>query len=857
MKVKIDTTPPGADDLSDTSGTTGDPISFSATLTDTHAGVSGAKVNWRYAGGTSFTVSNMTEVSGSPGEYEWTLDAPENSTAGVEYYITVYDLAVPSNEGRLPADGESTILITDDDAPVMAQVTGDGTGTTGEPFTVNVIAFDNIIPISSRIYLDGIITGIEMTASGGSGNVASYTTDVAIAQDSVDARTYHVVVRDEAGNELRLPETEGADYTITVVDNDPPVFDPEESSASAYAAPDDPMRLFALAEDNIGLAAITAVVDSGSGGGSTMDMEEGSGDIFEAFITASESFGFHFEAADAAGNVALLPAEGSFTITVPLMTLTQPAEGETVSDIVEVVWTVEGIDPDEDEAAYSLQLSSDGGGSWEELKGSVSLSKGATNDAGVPAGTWDWSTYEYDDSEYIIRVIGSFGESPDDIEVSSMSGTFTLDNMDPPALVVDEPREGGKYSGTIEIEYTATDPDPGDTLTVDMEYMLEGGGWTDLLTDGENTGGFTWKTRTEMGALEDGMYHLRVTVTDDSDRALIAVVEVGPFRIRNQDPPELSFDGGGDDELGDEYVIQWTAEDPEGDEVDIDLYYSKDGGDWVTIAEDEENDGSYTWDTSGLEPGTYRLKLVATDTSDRDTELETPGLTKTAVAGEDKESEGSDDNSMTLLLLVIAVIAIAAIAGAMSGAKKKRLAREKAEKEEAGRKAEEERLAAEAAAAEAAAAQAAATTQLGMPPEHLVGPYGAAGPEHTLGPTQYAPPEPPPVPDMGMQPPLVTAPDAGMQPPLVTAPDDGMQQSQMTAPDDGMPPAMTPSDQGAQPPAMEPPEQGAQPPAMEPPEQGAQPPAMEPPEPGADDGGGIKTGSGALSAAESSLFDDV
>ncbi|MEE8403351.1 MAG: PEGA domain-containing protein, partial [Candidatus Hydrothermarchaeaceae archaeon] len=62
--------------------------------------------------------------------------------------------------------------------------------------------------------------------------------------------------------------------------------------------------------------------------------------------------------------------------------------------------------------------------------------------------------------------------------------------------------------------------------------------------------------------------------------------------------------------------ITWSAIDPDGGELTIDISYSTDDGEtWSVLASGEENDGIFTWDTRDANDGEYVLKIATNDTN--------------------------------------------------------------------------------------------------------------------------------------------------------------------------------------------------------------------------------------------------
>jgi alkaline phosphatase len=144
-----DTVPPVITNAtSNTSGTTGEPVTISATITD-NVGVSGATVYYTPIDGAETTVP-MTEDAGNIWSAQVSVASDKVGT--ITYYITAQD-AVP-NIARDPSSGTYSITVTDNDAPsriIDLTATAVGGGSINLAWSP---ATDNIGVVSYNIYRD-------------------------------------------------------------------------------------------------------------------------------------------------------------------------------------------------------------------------------------------------------------------------------------------------------------------------------------------------------------------------------------------------------------------------------------------------------------------------------------------------------------------------------------------------------------------------------------------------------------------------------------------------------------------------------------------------------------------------------
>lgn len=212
---------------------------------------------------------------------------------------------------------------------------------------------------------------------------------------------------------------------------------------------------------------------------------------------------------------------------------------------------------------------------------------------------------------------------------------FTMNAVNhSPTVSVLFPNGGELLSGTTSINWSASDPDSGDAVTVDIYVSPNGGtSWESVASGISNTGSFSWDTSAETGGSQ---YLVKVTATDGYASSSDQSNNVFGIQNSNSAPTvSLSQPDGGEVVSGN-YEIKWSASDVDGDTVTLNIDYSSDSGStWNSIATGEANDGSFLWDTTSVADGTnYRIRLTASDGS----------LTSSDVSSSDFEVRNSTAN---------------------------------------------------------------------------------------------------------------------------------------------------------------------------------------------------------------------
>lgn len=120
-----------------------------------------------------------------------------------------------------------------------------------------------------------------------------------------------------------------------------------------------------------------------------------------------------------------------------------------------------------------------------------------------------------------------------------------------------------------------------------------------------------------------GTYSFDLCVTSNDPFRPSAVVPV-TLKLNQAPRVEKTAPGGGDTWAG-RQEIKWTATDPDdpADALSVDLYWSRDGGEWHEIAKGLANSGSYMWNTAsvGLGGDAFRVRIVVTDPAGQSAEI--------------------------------------------------------------------------------------------------------------------------------------------------------------------------------------------------------------------------------------------
>ena len=279
----------------------------------------------------------------------------------------------------------------------------------------------------------------------------------------------------------------------------------------------------------------------------------------------------------------------------PHVALLAPQGGEMWDGLHEIAWRA--TDPDSRVLTATVQISQDGGASWEAM---------AVVDAYRGWALWD-ATAHPPGQTYLVRITVSDGLN----QASERSaGVFAVTHRrSTPPEVAFASLDGLALSvGRDVLSWKASDPD-GDPLSVDIAMREElHEPWETLASRLANTGQYLLPA-----ALPDRPLWLRLTVGDGLYRT--GYLWFAPPTLRPYAPPtEIALEAPqAGDLLSGLAQVRWRViVRPVEQAVALDLDASADGGlTWQPLARDLPNTGRYTWDTTTVPNGTYRLRLIA------------------------------------------------------------------------------------------------------------------------------------------------------------------------------------------------------------------------------------------------------
>ncbi|MCD6447608.1 MAG: PKD domain-containing protein, partial [Thermoplasmata archaeon] len=232
----------------------------------------------------------------------------------------------------------------------------------------------------------------------------------------------------------------------------------------------------------------------------------------------------------------------------------------------------------------------------------VTIVLNASDDRGVKAtyykvdgGAWHLYENPFTISSSGVHTISFYSIDVTDCAEAVKTKTVKIDKTVPWTEIIVRGNEiNGWYSGNVIIGFVGHDTFSG----VDkIMYRLDNETWREY--------------GTAMEILQEGEHVLEYYAIDRAGNS--EEIKTFEFRIDRMPPNINLLYPSGEEILNGTIDIRWEAIDES--KISIDLYYSNDGGEtWHLIAANEENDGVYEWDTTGVEDGmNYKIKVVTRD----------------------------------------------------------------------------------------------------------------------------------------------------------------------------------------------------------------------------------------------------
>jgi len=237
----------------------------------------------------------------------------------------------------------------------------------------------------------------------------------------------------------------------------------------------------------------------------------------------------------------------------------------------------------------------------------------ATSFASAPVNYLYWSskdqlpsTFESANVKFRFRVnngyvYGDFGSSEG----------FTVDFVSP-AVAVSSPNGGEYWAGgsTHNITWTVTDGGSGVKDNSISIYYTTGEGYVLIAENEANDGIYSWT----LPSINSSQVKVKITARDNVNN--IGSDESNATFTIDSTPPIVSVisPNGGENWIGNTtHEITWTVSDNfELATNPISIYYTTGEG-YILIAENEPNDGFYSWTVPKLDSNTIKVKIVAAD----------------------------------------------------------------------------------------------------------------------------------------------------------------------------------------------------------------------------------------------------
>jgi hypothetical protein len=195
--------------------------------------------------------------------------------------------------------------------------------------------------------------------------------------------------------------------------------------------------------------------------------------------------------------------------------------------------------------------------------------------------------------------------------ISVLYAVLTVKTNNPPTVSLTYPTGGETLYNSALVEWSYNDAD-GDSISFDLSYRIDGGSWTSITTDLIDQVNYLWN----LSSFSQTYINVEFLIEASDGDTGYANDTSGSFVIKvNRDPTVNVVSPNGGEVLSDDTLIQWTYNDLDADAVFFNISYQIDGGAWIPIVNELENQTSYLWDLSGFTQDYYNMsvKIIAYD----------------------------------------------------------------------------------------------------------------------------------------------------------------------------------------------------------------------------------------------------
>lgn len=276
----------------------------------------------------------------------------------------------------------------------------------------------------------------------------------------------------------------------------------------------------------------------------------------------------------------------------PTVTVLEPAEGASLSGVVEL----EGTARDEDGLIAQVRLALDDDGVWMAADGRE-------------AWRFELDTRLLEDGEHVFHVVATDDENaPSPIAERAFVVANGRDGTNrPPSVVVTDPTDGARVRGLVLVHGTSSDADG---PVVQVEARVDRGVWHDV------RGARSWQYGWESTAVPDGEHVLEFRAYDGDLHSSIAQLRLVVDNVRTAEEnalPEVEIVLPAEGErVSGRTVVQGTAGDPD-DDNEVRFVEVQVPGVFGWQRAEGTTSWRLVWDTLLLPPGPYTIEARADD----------------------------------------------------------------------------------------------------------------------------------------------------------------------------------------------------------------------------------------------------